>query len=300
MDKLASMRTFRRVVELQSFSAAANDQRLSNGAVSKQVAELEARLGVTLLTRTTRRLRLTDAGRAYYERCARILDDIEETELALGAHQATPRGSLKINCPMSLGLLHIAPLIPVFAERYPDIQLELVMNDRRVALIEEGFDVALRAGDPLEDSSLIARRLQSIHRVLCASPGYLKRFGEPTTPEALAEHRCLLYSLGTVPDVWRLGYAGKTIEQRVNATLIANSSIALREALLAGMGIALTPTFVVSADLKAGRLTEIMPTYRPPEQGLYILYPTSRYLSPKVRCFVDFMVDQLGGTPPWG
>ncbi|KIN16869.1 LysR family transcriptional regulator [Halomonas sp. KHS3] len=300
MDKLTAMRTFRRVVELQSFSAAANDQRLSNGAVSKQVAELEASLGVTLLTRTTRRLSLTDAGRAYYERCACILDDIEETELALGVHQAIPRGSLKINCPMSLGLLHIAPLIPVFAERYPEINIELVMNDRRVALVEEGFDVALRAGDPLEDSSLIARRLQSIHRVLCASPGYLERFGEPTTPQALSEHKCLLYSLGAAPEVWSLGYAGQTIEQRVKATLTANSSIALREALLAGMGISLTPTFVVSADLKAGRLIEIMPTYRPPEQGLYILYPASRYLSPKVRCFVDFMVNQLGGTPPWG
>jgi DNA-binding transcriptional LysR family regulator len=293
------MKTFRRVVELGSFTAAARDLSLSNAGVSKHVAELEAELGVTLLTRTTRKLTLTETGRAYFERCQRILDDIAEAEIATAALQAAPRGLLRVTVPMSFGLLHIAPAIAGFMERYPDLRVDLQLNDRVVDLVEEGLDVALRVRTVLEDSTLIVRRLCVSRRALCASPSYLKKHGAPAKPEDLVYHRCLTFGLSPTPNEWRFETTSGTVGAHVESTLIATNSLALREAALRGAGIALIPTFVIGPDLKSGTLTRLLPEIEPAPQTLFALYPPARHLAPKVRVFLDFLVELFGIAPPW-
>lgn len=301
MDKLAAMHAFRRVIELGSFRAAARDLGRSNAAVSKQVSDLEVELGATLIARTTRRLALTEIGQAYYERCARILDDLTETETAVASLQAAPRGLLRVNAPMSFGLLHLARVMPAYIQRCPEVRVDLVMNDRAVDLLEEGFDIAVRVRTSLPDSSLIARRLAPVRRVLCAAPDYLERHGCPERPEDLVRHRCLIYSLSTSPTEWTFALPGKSdpLTVRVRPYYTANSSIALREALLAGSGIALVPTFVVGPDVREGRLRAVLPTFEIAPQTMYALYPSARHLSPKVRSFVDFLVERYGDEPYW-
>ncbi len=301
MDKLAAMHAFRRVIECGSFRAAARELGRSNAAVSKQIGDLEAELGATLITRTTRRLALTEIGRAYYERCARILDDLAEAETAVASLQMAPRGLLRVNAPMSFGLLYLASALPAYMQRCPDVRVDLVMNDRTVDLVQEGFDVAVRVRTSLADSSLVARRLAPVRRVLCATPNYLEQHGCPERPEELHGHRCLIYSLSSSPTEWVLIRRGgrEPLTVTVAPYYTANSSIALREALLAGSGIALIPTFVVGADLDEGRLATVLSDFEIPPQSLYALYPSSRHLSPKVRSFVDFLVELYGGEPHW-
>lgn len=298
MDTLTRMRVLRRVVERGSFSAAAADLELSNSAVSKHIRQLEAYLGARLLNRTTRRLSLTEAGRAYYERCVRLLDDVDEAELAVRQLNVAPRGRLKINAPMSFGILHLAPALPEFSARYPEVEVDVVLNDRFVDLIEEGFDVALRIITDLPDSTLVGRRLASIRRVVCAAPAYLERHGVPTTPEDLKDHQCLIYSF--TDDHWRFdGPAGAQVV-KVAGKYRINNSIALREALLAGMGIALIPTFLVGPLIGAGALVSLLDEHYTVEpHGLYAVYPQNRYLLPKLRAFVNFMSERFGDLPPW-
>lgn len=298
MDTLTGMRVFRRVVERGSFSAAAADLELSNGAVSKHIGQLEAHLGARLLNRTTRRLSLTEAGRAYYERCVRLLDDLDEAERAVRQMHAAPRGRLKISAPMSFGILHLAPALPEFGVRYPEVELDVVLNDRFVDLIEEGYDVALRIITDLPDSTLVARRLASIRRVVCAAPVYLERHGVPMTPEDLKRHHCLIYSL-TGDDWWFDGPEGRQTV-RVAGKYRINNSIALREALVAGMGIALIPTFLVGPLIATGVLVSLLDRHHTAESHtLYAVYPQNRYLSPKVQAFVGFLSNRFGGVPPW-
>jgi DNA-binding transcriptional LysR family regulator len=301
MDKLAAMHAFRRVIELGSFRAAARDLGRSNAAVSKQVSDLEAELGATLVARTTRRLALTEVGKAYYERCARLLDDLTETETAVASLQAAPRGLLRVNAPMSFGLLHLAQAMPAYIQRCPDVRVDLVMNDRAVDLLEEGFDIAVRVRTSLPDSSLIARQLAPVRRVLCAAPDYLGQYGNPQQPEDLVRHRCLIYSLSTSPTEWTfaLERTSEPLTVRVQPYFTANSSIALREVLLAGSGIALVPTFVVGPDLREGRLKTVLPGFDIAPQTMYALYPPARHLSPKVRSFVNFLVERYGDEPYW-
>jgi DNA-binding transcriptional LysR family regulator len=301
VDKLAAMHAVRRVIELGSFRAAARDLGRSNAAVSKQIGDLEAELGATLIARTTRRLAPTEVGQAYYERCVRILDDLAEAETAVASLQSAPRGRLRVNAPMSFGLLHLAPALPAYMQRCPDVRVDLVMNDRAVDLLEEGFDVAVRVRTSLTDSSLIARRLAPVRRVLCAAPDYLERHGHPELPEHLVRHRCLIYSLSTSPTEWTLALRGKgeLLTVRVSPYFVANSSIALRETLLAGSGIALVPTFVVGPDIGEGRLRTVLPDFEILPHTMYALYPSTRHLSPKVRSFVDFLVERYGDEPYW-
>lgn len=296
MDKLALMRTFRRVVERGSFAGAARDLGLSNAAVSKHVAELERVLGAPLLSRTTRRLSVTEAGQGYHARCVRILDDIEEAEIAVSALQAAPRGVLRLNAPMSFGLRHVSPLLPAFMARFPDVRVDVVMTDRVVGVVEEGFDVALRIRAELPDSSLIARRLATVRRILCAAPGYLEAHGHPASPDDLPAHRCLLYSQIERSDVWALnGPDGKGSVQ-VPGIMKADSSLVLRDALLAGMGITLIPALLVEDDLAAGRLARVLPDHEGEPRTLFAVYPPGRQLSPKTRAFVDFLAERLGGA----
>jgi DNA-binding transcriptional LysR family regulator len=299
MDRMAGMAVFTKVVGAGSFSAAARGMNLSQAYVTKQIQELESWLGARLLNRTTRRLSLTEVGSGFYDRCMRILDAIEEARSAAGALQTVPRGRLRINAPVSFGLLHLAPAVTEFLETYPDVSIEMLVNDRVVDLLEGEFDVGVRIGR-LRDSSLIARRIAPICLAICAAPAYLARHGAPKTPDDLANHNCLEYTYFESRGEWRLlDPAGSEIAVPVSGRYLAHNADVLRSTALAGGGVILAPTFLLGEDLRAGRLVRLLPDYPPPEQALHALYPPGRHLSAKVRSFVDFLVARFGGEPVW-
>jgi DNA-binding transcriptional LysR family regulator len=293
LDKFTAMRTFRRVVECGGFAAAARALNLSNAAVSGHVRDLEDALGAALLVRTTRKVSLTEAGRAYFDRCIRILDDIEEAERSLGALQASPRGLLRVNAPMAMGVTVFAPVIARFGLRYPEVKVDLVLDDRTVDMVEEGFDVSLRVRAALPDSSLIARRLCSMPLVLCGSPDYIAGAGEPVTPDDLSGHRTLVYSLAAEPRSWTFHKDGRTIVHVTDPVLSTNSSLVLRHGVIEGLGISLFPVAYVAADLAAGRVRRLLTDHHAGTVAVYAIYPSGRHLSPKVRAFVDFMAEAL-------
>jgi DNA-binding transcriptional LysR family regulator len=255
-------------------------------------------LGARLLDRTTRRVAPTEAGLAYYERCLAILADVEETEIQVSRLHDEPKGVLKINAPMSFGTLYLGSAIADFMALYPDLKVELTLNDRVIDPLEEGVDVTVRIG-ALADSSLIARRLAPARRVLAASPEYIRRHGAPSSPAELAGHRCLVYGHTTTVARWQLRHADEVIKVEVPSYLCSNNGEVLRAAALKGNGIAELPTFIVGGDLKAGRLEVVMPDYPPPELGIYALYAANRYLAAKTRVVIDFLVGRFGGTPEW-
>jgi len=293
MDKLEAMRVFTQVVTHGGFSAAAREIGLSRSAVSKHVIDLEAALGVQLLHRTTRQTNTTEAGLAYFERCRAILAEIAEAEVAISDAQQAPRGQLRVNAPMSFGTMHLGEAIADFMQRYRHVQIQLVLNDRVVDPVAEGFDVTIRIAE-LEDSSLIARRLMPAPRVLCASPGYLGGRGTPEAPDDLRRHDCLHYGYLATGAQWKLTGAGTDYWVPVNATLCANNAEVLRDAALKNLGIALLPTFIAARALSDGRLATVLDGFAPPPIGVYALYPPSRYLSAKVRVFVDFLAARFG------
>lgn len=298
MDRLAAMQAFAAVVEQGSFTAAADALRQSRAMVSKHVQDLEAHLGARLLNRTTRRISLTEAGQVYYQRTARLLGELEETEAAVGALQATPRGRLRINAPVTFGVLHLSTAVAEYMAAYPEVSIELTLNDRVIDLVEEGYDLALRIAQ-LADSNLIARRLAPCRTVLCAAPSYLESHGRPRQPLDLAEHNCLGYLYAQSREAWTFDGADGPVSVRVRGTLEANNGDALRAAALLGLGIVLTPTFIVGAELRDGALIPLLPEYRTPEVGIHAVYPHSRHLSAKVRSFVDFLLPRYGEHPPW-
>lgn len=296
MDRLAAMSVFRRVVELGSFAAAARDLNLSNAATSKHIAALEQHLGAQLLHRTTRRLSLTETGQAVYERCVRLLDDVSDLEQAVGQMEAQPRGKLRVNAPMSFGLTDLGPVLPRFLERYPEISVELIMNDRLVDLVEEGFDVGIRIRTDLGDTSMIGRRIGGVLPVVCASPDYLAARGTPQRPEDLADHDCLHYTLSASGDEWVFhNPAGEERRVRIKGRLAANNGDVLRNAAVAGLGIWRTPDFLAELDVAAGRLVPLhLDGFSLAGHSIYVIYPPGRHLSPKVRAFVDFLVETVG------
>ncbi len=289
LDKLEAMRVFAQVVTHGGFSAAAREIGMSRSAVSKHVMDLEAVLGVQLLHRTTRQTSTTDAGLAYFERCKAILAEIDEAELSVSNAQQVPRGQLRINAPMTFGTMHLGSAIADFMRRYADVQVYLVLDDRFVDPIAEGFDITIRIA-ALEDSSLIARRIMPARRVLCASPGYLRERGAPKTPDDLRLHYCLHYGNLATGAQWKLVGPDGDHWVPVKAVLCANNGEVLRDAALRGLGIALLPVFIVGKELEEGRLVAVMADYEPPPVAVYALYPPSRYLSAKVRVFLDFLV----------
>jgi DNA-binding transcriptional LysR family regulator len=298
LDSLSGMAVFAKVVEARSFTAAAAELGMSKSAVSKQISRLEDRLGARLLNRTTRRLSLTETGAAFYDRCARVVAEAQEAELAVTNLQSEPRGTLRVNAPMSFGHLHIAPAIPDFLTRYPEVRVDMTMNDRFVDLIDEGFDIAIRIAR-LTDSSLIARRLAPDRRVLCGAPAYFAKHGEPRTPDDLAAHNCLSYAYVSDADQWQFIDGEGTRAVSVRGNLRANNGDAIRQALLAGLGVAVLPAFIVGPDVQAGRLKEVLSDYLPNRASVYAVYPHSRHLSAKVRVFVDFLADRFGPSPYW-
>lgn len=291
MDQLTALRALRRVVELGSFTAAGAALGISHSIVSRQVRQLESQLGAQLLNRTTRRFALTAAGQEYYLASRDILDALDAADRAVAMHQAQPSGSLRINAPMAFGTLELAAWLPDFSRQYPHIHIDLVCNDRIVDLIDDGFDVALRLARGLPDSTLVARQLASSRTVAVASPAYLARHGHPATPQDLAQHNCLMYTSGEKPAEWSFTDGdGATHKVAVRGSLQANTSVALREAAVGGMGIASAAGFIVRDALRSGQLVEVLPGYTLRPRTLYALYPHSRQLSPKVRVFVDFAV----------
>jgi DNA-binding transcriptional LysR family regulator len=298
-DQLDTMAAFARIVEAGSFSAAARELGRSKSSVSKRIARLEDRLGVRLLNRTTRRLSLTEAGRSFYEGCRRMLSEAEAAERAVAHLSGAPRGTLRVNVAMSFGVLHVAPALAGFMRRYPELSVELVLDDREVDLVEEGFDLGVRIR-ALPDSSLIARRLAPSRRFVCAAPSYLEAHGAPEAPEDLPRHACLLYSYQAQRSVWRLG--GPAGERRVGVSgrLTANNGGALRNAALAGLGLAFLPSFIVGEDLRRGRLRRVLPDWRDADDiAVHAVYPAGRNLSPKVRVFVDHLAERFGPEPYW-
>ena len=298
MPRLDAMEVFAEVVEAESFSGAARALGISKSAVSKQIGRLEDRLGVRLLNRTTRRLSLTEAGAGYYEASRRVLDEALAAETAVSSLAAAPRGLLKLNAPMSFGFLHLARAIPAFHARHPQIVVDAAMNDRFVDLVEEGYDLAIRISE-LRDSSLIARRLAPSRTLLCASPDYLARRGEPRQPQDLKDHDCLIYSAIDLPQEWRFAGPNGPVRVKVKGPFQANNGDALCSAAMAGMGIVRLPTFIAGEHLVAGRLVPVMCGFPAGEQGIYAVYPHSRNLSAKVRAFVDFLAERFGPEPYW-
>jgi DNA-binding transcriptional LysR family regulator len=293
MDPVSGMAAFARVVEANGFTSAARALGLSKASVSKLVARLEDRLGVRLLNRSTRRLGLTEAGRDYYERARRILAEVEEAEQSAASRQANPRGQLRVNAPVTFGQTHLAPLLPRFMRRYPQVHVDMVLNDRFVDLIEEGFDLAVRVAE-LPSSSLIARRLCDAPHVAAAAPAYLKARGIPKHPNDLMHHDCLIYSYLATGEEWRFIEAGKSFGVRVSGPLRANNGDVLRHAAVAGLGIVYGPDFVVSEALASGALVKLLEGWCTRDAGVYAVYPPGRPLGAKLRVFVDFLAETMG------
>lgn len=299
MESLSDIAVFVHVVRSGSFTAAAEKLSLSKSVVSKYVTRLEDRLGARLLNRTTRRLSLTEVGQAFFERSQRALDEIEEAEAEVSRLQGEPRGELRLSSPMSFGILHLAPLLPAFQDCYPELTVDMVLDDRKTDLVDEGFDLAIRIGE-LPDSSLVARRLGPCGHVVCGSPAYFARNGVPKSPQDLADHAALTYRYQDAPAEWRLvDRHGDFHQVAVNSRLQMNNSLALREALLQGFGVTLTPTFVVGSDIKAGRLMAVLTEYKALEVSIYAVYPQRKHLSPKVRAFIDFLSERIEDPPYW-
>jgi DNA-binding transcriptional LysR family regulator len=299
MARLENMETFVRVVEAGTISGAADRLGVAKSVVSRRIADLEERLGAQLFRRTTRRLNLTDTARGFYDRCLRILADVEEAEDAVSDEHGTLRGRLRVAMPLSFGLMHLSPAIDDFIEKHPQVEFDLDFNDREVDLLAEGFDVGLRIGR-LADSSFIARRLATINSALCASPGYLETHGIPLVPEDLRSHACMTYSNLPDPALWSfLEPGGKEVQVRVTSRLMANNGGFLRDAAIAGQGIVLQPTFICYQALQAGQLVSLLTGYSCPGINAYAIYPQTRHLSRRVRAFVDFLADRFAGIPYW-
>ena len=295
MQHVAQMILFSKVVEAGSFSAAAKALGQTRAAVSKQIASLEARIGAQLLNRTTRRMHLTEVGNEFYTRCARIAREAEEAERAVASMQGAARGLLRISTPVTFGRRYIAPLVGQFLDRYPEITIDLRLDDELSNIVREGFDVAIRIA-ALADSTLIARRLVPSHHIVCASPEYFAQRGQPKAPEDLRSHNCLLYSNLQTPRLWRFSDR-ETV--RVHGNFSVNHGESLRQAALDGLGVAYMPTFLVGPDISEGRLVSVLEDRVESNQKVYAVYPRNQNLAPKVRAFIDFLVEQFRPNPPW-
>jgi len=300
MQSLTDIAVFVKVVELSSFTAAADALDMSQPVVSKSVTRLEEKLGARLLNRTTRRLSLTEAGSELYRRSVRALEEIENAELEIARFQTEPRGTLRVSAPMSFSILHLGSALQRFLDDIPGVTVELTLDDRQVDLVEEGFDVAVRIGR-LQESSLVARKITPCRQVLCAAPSYLAKRGTPERPEDLLEHNCILYSNVSNSRELRLtDAAGELHVVPIHGSIHTNSGLVNRAAAVAGVGIVMLPTFYLGDQLRSGELKPVLCQFKPQDIALYAVYPERRNLSPKVRAFVDFLAATFGGPlPPW-
>ena len=300
MERLAEMMTFAKVVETKSFSAAAQALMTSKSLVSKQIGSLESALGVRLLNRTTRRMSLTEIGAAYYEHCARIAQEIDAAAQTVTQLQAEPRGVLRVTSPVIFASLHLAPALGNFLQRHEQIEVELNATDRLVDIVDEGYDLAIRITDhPAQN--MVARRIAPVRWVTCASPSYLERHGTPRTLQELDRHQCLVYQgVPTLRSGWRYQMGNKEISLQPSGKCRVNNSEVLLQLALDGMGIVLFPTYILGRYLKSGRLVEILPdSVANAGTSLYATYLPNRYLQPKVRAFIDHLLEHFGAEPEW-
>jgi DNA-binding transcriptional LysR family regulator len=298
MDRFLAMEAFVRVVERGGFSAAAKELRISRAMVSRHVQELEQHLGARLLHRTTRKVSLTEAGQVYYDHSAHLLSELAAADSEVGELHSRPRGRLKVNGPVVFGARHLAAAVADYMEAFPEVNVELTLNDRFVDLVEEGYDVAIRIGR-LADSSLMARRLAPCRFVLVASPAYLARRGVPRVPADLQQHDCVRYMHGEGGEVWRFTGPEGPGEVRVHGQLRTNNGEAMRIAALRGNTIAALPSFIVSEELASGALVPVLRDWGVPEMALHAVYPPGRNPSAKLRSFIDFLVPRFGEHPVW-
>lgn len=295
MDHFGDLDVFARVVTARSMSAAARELNLSPAVISKRIRRLEERLGVRLLQRTTRQLSLTEAGQGFYERVVSILASVEDAEAWVSSGALGARGTLRVSAPTSFGRLHIAPHLKRFLDRNAMVTVDLVLTDSFVDIVGDSFDLAVRIAD-LQDSSLVAKRLAPNHRVLCASPAYIAEHGTPRVPDDLVRHVLMAHNT----EQWRLEGPRGPVTVRVNGPLRTNSSEVVREALLAGVGIALRSTWDVGPELKSGRLLRVLPDHSGGRRvAIHAVYPSRRHMEQKVRSFVDFLAELYGATPYW-
>jgi len=293
MDTLDGMRTIVAVVETGSFTAASERQGISKALVSKYVGEVENRLGVRLFNRSTRRLSLTEEGQRYYDQVVPLLEEYAVMVDNVTGAQSAPRGLLRISVPQTFGEMSLSPLIPKFLENYPDLSVDLQLSDRMIDMLEEGIDVVIRIGG-VDDSTLIARHIKTLPLSLCASPGYIKQYGEPQNAQQVAEHTCIIDSNFRIGKQWPIvSPNGQTESIEVSSKIAANSPRAVKEIAIAGGGVGMIPRFIIESELQQGTLQEILPGYKTLEFGLFAIYPHRRYLSKKVRCFIDFLIDEF-------
>lgn len=298
MGQLEDMDTFVRIIDSGSISQAANQLGVVKSAISRRLVDLEVRLGVQLLNRTTRKSSLTEAGRQYYERSVQILADVAEINATTSNIKAALKGTFKISVPLSFGLLHLVTPINEFAALHPDLVIHLDFNDRQVDLIGEGYDVAIRIA-ALKDSSLMARKLAPVHRILCASPGYIARMGNPKRPAELRNHHILHYTNAQNTTLHFMGPDKRKHSINLPARMIANNGDFLKSAAKEGHGIIFTPTFIVWKEIAAGALVTVMDDYPCSSLNAYAVYPQTRHLPQRVRLFIDFLADKFGGEPYW-
>ncbi len=291
---LDGMVTFVEVVKSESFTKAAETLGHSTSFISKEVGKLEDRLGVRLLHRTTRKLRLTDEGRLYFDQCRQIVEDALVAENSVTGKQGEPQGLLKVGCSIAFGLAELKSVLPKFTQQYPKVDLELELNDRKVDLVEEGFDVVIRATVQLDDSSLISRQIGWYPTLTLASPGYISKHGKPTHPNDLRHHRVISYSNVKNPHIWVYkDHGGETIQVHVNHQIVTNNSSMEVALALADQGIFRAPSFCLSDEIETGRLVPLFTDLPETLVGVYMVYPSRRHLSTKVRCFLDFMMQEL-------
>jgi len=299
MDRYQALRVFSQVVESGSFSAAADKLGVSTTAASRHVAELEAHLQTRLLNRTTRRVSLTESGRAFYERTVQLLADLEEAEQEASRAAVVARGTIKLTTSVNFGVRHMAPAIATFLAAHPGVRFDVSLSDRIVDLVEEGFDLAVRIGAPGSDN-VVARKLGETRLVPCAAPGYLETHGAPRVPEDLARHNCFTYEYLTPRNLWRfLDPAGDERTVRVSGSLHSNNGDLLAEAAAQGAGIVFEPAFIVGPDVRAGRLVPLLQDFVAPPMPIYAVYPSRKHLSAKVRLCVEFLVARFSQAQDW-
>lgn len=297
MDRLTEMEAFATVVDQGGFTDAAKKMGISKSAVSKHVSSLEARLGARLLNRTTRRVSPTEIGLAYYDRARRVLNDAGEADALVNAMQSEPSGLLRISVATDFGVNHLSPVLAKFLRKYPDIQINMVLNNRYVELISEGFDLAVRIGD-LDDSTLRARKLAETSKRMIAAPDYIQRFGNPSRIDDLSDHKLLHYSNQASGNLWKVtAPSGEKRQVRTSGWLTVNDGQSLLNAAISGLGIAYLPSFLFGPALKAGNVVEVLPDLPSDELGIYAVYPPGRFTQPKVRAFIEFLVEEFSDDP---
>jgi DNA-binding transcriptional LysR family regulator len=298
MDRFLALTSFARVVEAGSFARAAERLGVSVSSVSRQVSLLEAHLDTRLLNRTTRRLSLTESGRAFHERCVQLLADLEEAEESATAGNVRPRGTLRLTCSVTFGARHLAPAIADFVTRFPAMRFDVELSDRAVDLVDEGIDLAVRIGS-IGSQSVVSRKIGQTRLVCCAAPSYLARHGEPRAPEDLAVHACLTYEYAPQRGIWMFrDRADRERSVRVAGPVHANSGRFLEALATEGAGIVYEPDFIVGPDVRAGRLTPILTAFCPPAANIHVAYPSRRNLSAKVRAFTEFLIERFA-APDW-